>query len=156
MQNLADFLRGSNIVSELDARRAMTSERGPKPEHHPTGLEEANLVVGLLGTSPAKGLVEGASSTEVGYAKRYETDPLLHGTICSTDKDVLGADCERARVPHPITRRATVVRPVAHERRRHYVKPHQAPLAFNHLDLVSVGRPVTGRGVVGTCARLSS
>ena len=49
----------------------MTSEGSPKPEHHSTSLEEANLVVGLLGTSPAKRLVKGASPTQVGHAKRF-------------------------------------------------------------------------------------
>src|SRR5579859_5944059 len=48
VQNLADFLRVSDIMSKLDARRAMTSERGPKPEHHPTSLEEANLTMGSV------------------------------------------------------------------------------------------------------------
>jgi hypothetical protein len=79
-------------VSKLDARRAMTSEGSPKPKHHSTSLEETDLVVGLLGTSPAKLLVESAGPTQVGHAKRYETDPLLHETLSSTDKAAHSAE----------------------------------------------------------------
>ena len=35
--------------AKYDAGRAVAAERGPQPEHHSSGLEEADLVIGLLG-----------------------------------------------------------------------------------------------------------
>ena len=66
-------------MGELDARRAVAAERGPEAEGHPAGLEEADLVVGLLGAAPAERLVEGAGAGEVGHAEGHQTDALVHG-----------------------------------------------------------------------------
>src|ERR1700693_4498805 len=78
-----DFLGRADVVRQLDARSALAAERRPQSEHHPAGLEEDHLFVGLLGAGPSERLVEGASAGEILYAKGYEADPLFHGRSMS-------------------------------------------------------------------------
>src|SRR5215472_15666458 len=66
-------------MCELDAGGAVAAERGPQSEDHPSGLEEADLVIGLPGPAPAKRFVEGARTREIGHAERHQADPLFHG-----------------------------------------------------------------------------
>jgi len=62
-------------VRELDSGGAVAAERGPQSEDHPSGLEEANLVVGLLGPAPAERLVKGAGPRELGDVENPADHP---------------------------------------------------------------------------------
>jgi hypothetical protein len=68
-------------MRELYARGAVAAERGPQSEDHSSGLEEADLVIGLLGARPAERLVERSSPAEVGDAQGDQTDALFHVAI---------------------------------------------------------------------------
>jgi hypothetical protein len=59
----------------------VAAESGPQAEHHPSGLEEANLIVRLLRPAPAERFVEGAAPGEVVNSEGDETDALVHGAI---------------------------------------------------------------------------
>ena len=65
-------------MGELDAWRTVAAQRRPQAEHHPAGLEEAHLIVRLVGSRPAEGLVERARSGQIGYSQGHQADPLLH------------------------------------------------------------------------------
>src|SRR5215468_6083415 len=56
----------------------MTTERGPQPEDHAAGLEEAHLVVRLLGLAPAHRLIKRPSSPQIRHAQSDKTDSLFH------------------------------------------------------------------------------
>jgi SAM-dependent methyltransferase len=77
-QNDIDLLRGADIVRQLDPRCAMTPESRPESEHHPAGLEEADLVIGLLSTSPSQRLVEPTGPGQIVNAESDKADTLLH------------------------------------------------------------------------------
>jgi hypothetical protein len=66
-------------VRELNPGGAVAAERGPQPEDHSAGLEEADLVIGLPGPAPAERFVKGARTGQVGDAERHQADPLFHG-----------------------------------------------------------------------------
>jgi hypothetical protein len=76
-QNFGHLLRRADVVGELDPWCAVTAELGPQAEHHAASLEEADVVIWLLGARPAERLVERAGAGEVSYPKRDKTDPLL-------------------------------------------------------------------------------
>src|SRR6266487_2636191 len=73
-----NLLWRADVVSQLDPRGAVTTERGPQAEDHPAGLEEADVVVRLLRAAPAELLVERPCARQVGDAESHETDALLH------------------------------------------------------------------------------
>ena len=56
----------------------MTAKRSPQAEDHSAGLEERDLVVGLLGAAPPERLVKGPGAGEVPHSEGHETDPLFH------------------------------------------------------------------------------
>jgi hypothetical protein len=68
-------------VGGLDPESAVTAERRPQAEDHPAGLEEADLIIGLLGAAPAERLVERPGSVKIGDAKRHQADALIYAEI---------------------------------------------------------------------------
>src|ERR1700722_19980358 len=80
-QDLAHFRGRADVVGEFDAGCSMAAESGPQAEHHPSGLEEAHLVVRLLRPAPAERLIEGAGPGEVVNSEGHETDALIHRVI---------------------------------------------------------------------------
>src|SRR5207253_1929889 len=82
-QDGVDLLRRADVVGELDPRCSVPAECCPEAEDHPSGLEEADLVIRLTSAGPTERLVEGARLGEVAHAKRYKTDPLLHARSIS-------------------------------------------------------------------------
>ena len=57
-------------MGKLDSRGAVTAERRPKTEDHPTGLEEADFIVGLPGETR-----ESIRKT-IDFAKRLDTETI--------------------------------------------------------------------------------
>src|SRR5580704_2975129 len=80
-QHFTDFFGRADVVGEFDAGCTMSAESSPKAKHHSSGLEETDLVVGLLGTAPAERLVEGAGAGQVVDSEGHETDALVHDFI---------------------------------------------------------------------------
>jgi ribosomal protein S18 acetylase RimI-like enzyme len=68
-------------VGQLNSRGTVATEGGPQPKDHSAGLEETHFVIGLLGTGPTKGFVEGTSPGEIGDSKGHQADALLHVPI---------------------------------------------------------------------------
>src|SRR6266571_1538470 len=77
----ADLLGRADVVGELDPGSAVTPERRPQAEDHPAGLEEADLIIGLLGAAPAERLVERPGPGKVGDTERHQADALIHAEI---------------------------------------------------------------------------
>jgi len=49
-QYVGDFVWRANVVSQFDARSAVTPKSSPQTKDHPAGLEEAHLIVWLMST----------------------------------------------------------------------------------------------------------
>ena len=80
-QNFAHFAWRADVVGEFDAGCSVAAESGLQAEKHPSGLEEANLVVRLLRPAPAERFVEGAGPGQVVNSEGHQTDALIHGAI---------------------------------------------------------------------------
>src|SRR5947209_6183137 len=79
LEECVDGVVGADVVGELEAGGWLAAELGPEAEDHAAGLEEDDLVVGLVGAGPAEGFVERAGAAEVGGAEGDQADALLHG-----------------------------------------------------------------------------
>ena len=88
-----DFVGRVDVVSEFNARRAMTAKGRPKRKHHPAGLKKANLIVGLFATAPSERLVEISGGRKVVDPERDCADALFHRRIVAQYS---------SRVPFPV------------------------------------------------------
>ena len=87
-QHGADFFGRSHVVGELDPGCAVTAERCPEAEDHSSGLEEADLVIGLVTPRPAERLVELAGAGKILDAERHQADALFHGHSIAAHPEV--------------------------------------------------------------------
>src|SRR3984893_6197797 len=71
-KHFTDFFGRADAVGEIDATCTMYAESSTKAKHHSSGLEETDLVVGLLGTAPAERFVEGAGAGQVVDSEGHE------------------------------------------------------------------------------------
>jgi hypothetical protein len=87
-QHGADLFGRSHVVGELDPGCAVTAERCPEAEDHSSGLEEADLVIGLVTPRPAERLVELAGAGKILHAERHQADALFHGHSIAAHPEV--------------------------------------------------------------------
>src|SRR5512132_2039722 len=83
-----DLFGDSNILREFDTGCAVPPARGPEPQDHATSLEEADLLVRLLCAVPAHRLIKGSGPGQIGDAKGYQTDALLHLASIAVDHEL--------------------------------------------------------------------
>src|SRR5215203_1886521 len=74
----SDLIWGSNIVRKLYAGCAVAPKCRPEFQNHTASLKEADLLVRLLCAVPAHRLIKGSGPVQIGDAKGYQTDALLH------------------------------------------------------------------------------
>src|SRR5215218_6925899 len=96
----SDLFWGSNIVRKLYAGCAMAPKCRPEPQNHAASLEEADLLVRLLCAVPAHRLIERSGPVQIGDAKGYQTDALLHLARITVQQNIheLGPPAVCARV----------------------------------------------------------
>lgn len=99
LQRHTDLLGSVHVVGELDPRRAVSAERGPEGEHHSSRLEETDLIIRLLGSTPPESLIEGARRVQILDAEGHDTDALIHvvhaDTAAKGESSVLGKATRR-------------------------------------------------------------
>jgi PPOX class probable FMN-dependent enzyme len=94
VQHEAHLFGRPYVMGKLDPGRAVTAERGPEAQYHPTGLEEADLVVGLAGPAPPERFVEGARPRKICHAKGHKADSLFHRrSIAETETQSRAVRC---------------------------------------------------------------
>ena len=89
-----DLFGGSNILRQFDAGCAVPPECCPEPQDHAASLEEADLLVRLLSAVPAHRLIKGSGTGQIGDAKGYQTDSLLHLASIAVHNNVQERCCQ--------------------------------------------------------------
>src|SRR5215212_98961 len=84
----SDLFWGSNIVRKLYAGCAVTAKCDPEPQNQAASLEEADFIVRLLCADPAHRLIKGSGTVQIGDAKGYQTDALLHLVRITVQHDI--------------------------------------------------------------------
>lgn len=74
-------------MGKFDAGSTVPAKPRPQAKNHSAGLEEAHLVVGLLGTAPTERLVKRAGSREIVDTKGDKADALFHVEIIAKPED---------------------------------------------------------------------